>query len=61
MKPEVEGSSFDSVPEAGNSNILKSLGFSTSTNPTQKSGQIVYGCASLLGEHWGFSLVILQN
>uniref|UniRef100_A0A4W2E517 Cationic amino acid transporter C-terminal domain-containing protein n=1 Tax=Bos indicus x Bos taurus TaxID=30522 RepID=A0A4W2E517_BOBOX len=48
VKPKVEGSSFDSVPEAGNSNILKSLGFSTSTNPTQKSGQIVYGCASLL-------------
>ena len=59
MKPEVEGSPFDSVPEAGNSNILKSLWFSTSTNPTRKSGQIIYGCASLLGEHWDFSLVML--
>ena len=59
MKPEVEGGPLDSVPEAGNSNILKSLWFSTSTNPTRKSGQIVYGCASLLGEHWDFSLVIL--
>ncbi|XP_060255132.1 cationic amino acid transporter 3-like isoform X2 [Ovis aries] len=48
MKPEVEGSPLDSVPEAGNSNILKSLWFSTSTTPTRKSGQIVYGCASLL-------------
>ncbi|XP_044787615.2 cationic amino acid transporter 3-like [Bubalus bubalis] len=48
VKPEVEGSPFDSVPEAGNSNILKSLWFSTSTNLTWKSGQIIYGCASLL-------------
>ncbi|KAB0348227.1 hypothetical protein FD754_013084 [Muntiacus muntjak] len=48
MKPEVEGGPLDSVPEAENSNILKSLWFSTSTNPSQKSGQIVYGCASLL-------------
>ncbi|KAI4534936.1 hypothetical protein MG293_015796 [Ovis ammon polii] len=42
------GSPLDSVPEAGTSNILKSLWFPTSTTPTQKSGQIVYGCAFLL-------------
>ena len=42
---------LESVPKAGILNILKSLWFPTSTSPTQKSGQIVYGCASLLGEH----------
>ncbi|XP_017900982.1 PREDICTED: cationic amino acid transporter 3-like [Capra hircus] len=42
------GSPLDSVPEAGTSNILKSLWFPTSTTPTRKSGQIVYGCAFLL-------------
>ena len=46
---------LESVPKAGILNILKSLWFPTSTSPTQKSGQIVYGCASLLGEHWDFS------
>ena len=50
------GSPLDSVPEAGTSNILKSLWFPTSTTPTRKSGQIVYGCAFLLGEQWGFPL-----
>ncbi|XP_061242623.1 cationic amino acid transporter 3-like [Bos javanicus] len=39
---------LDSEPEARNSNILKSLWFPISTIPTRKSGQIVYGCASLL-------------
>ncbi|XP_043756619.1 cationic amino acid transporter 3-like [Cervus elaphus] len=48
MKSEVEGSPLDYGPEAGTSNILKSLWFPTSTIPTRKSGQIVYGCASLL-------------
>ncbi|XP_070306490.1 cationic amino acid transporter 3-like isoform X2 [Odocoileus virginianus] len=48
MKFGVEGSPLDSVPEAGTSNILKSLCFPTSTIPTWKSGQIVYGCAFLL-------------
>ncbi|XP_020761158.2 LOW QUALITY PROTEIN: cationic amino acid transporter 3-like [Odocoileus virginianus] len=48
MKSEVEGSLLDYGPEAGTSNILKSLWFPTSTIPTQKSGWIVYGCASLL-------------
>ncbi|XP_042088340.1 cationic amino acid transporter 3-like [Ovis aries] len=42
------GSPLDSVPEAGTSNILKSLWFPTSTTPTQKSAQIVYGYAFLL-------------
>ena len=58
MEPVVEGSLLESEPEAGISNILKSLWFPTSTTPTQISGQIVYGCASLLGEQWDFSLVI---
>uniref|UniRef100_A0A452DMG5 Cationic amino acid transporter C-terminal domain-containing protein n=1 Tax=Capra hircus TaxID=9925 RepID=A0A452DMG5_CAPHI len=48
MKSEVEGSPLNSEPEAGTANILKSLWFPTSTIPTRKSGQIVYGCASLL-------------
>ncbi|OWK15973.1 hypothetical protein Celaphus_00004844, partial [Cervus elaphus hippelaphus] len=48
MKFRVEGSPLDSEPEAGTSNILKSLWFPTSTFPTRKSGQIVYGCAFLL-------------
>lgn len=47
-----------SEPEAGTSNPLKSLCNPISTTPTQKSGQIVYGCAFLLGEHGDFSLVI---
>ena len=58
MEPKVEEHPLDSVPEAGTSNILKTLWFPTSTTPTQKSGQIVYGCAFLLGEHWDVSLVI---
>ena len=58
MEPEAEGSPLDSVPEAGTSNILRSLWFPPSTIPTQKSDQIVYGCASLVGEQWDFSLVI---
>ncbi|XP_060992469.1 cationic amino acid transporter 3-like [Dama dama] len=48
MKFGVEGSPLDSEPEARTSNILKSLWFPTSTFPTRKSGQIVYGCAFLL-------------
>ncbi|XP_070626357.1 cationic amino acid transporter 3-like [Bos indicus] len=48
MKSEIEGSPLDSGPEAGTSNILKSLWFPPSTIPTRKSGQIVYGCASLI-------------
>nr|XP_014337801.1 PREDICTED: cationic amino acid transporter 3-like [Bos mutus] len=48
MEPTLEGNPLDSEPEAGTSNILKSLWFPPSTIPTQKSGQIVYGCAFLL-------------
>jgi hypothetical protein len=58
VEPEVEGGPLESEPEAGTSNILKSLWFPISTIPTRKSGQIVYGCASLLGEQWDFSLVV---
>ena len=57
MEPEVEGGPLESEPEAGTSNILKSLWFPPSTIPTRKSGQIVYGCASLIGEQWGFFLM----
>ncbi|XP_040091466.1 cationic amino acid transporter 3-like [Oryx dammah] len=45
---ERELSPLDSVPEAGISRILKNLWFPPSTIPTWKSGQIVFGCASLL-------------
>ena len=55
------GSPLDSVPEAGTSNILKSLWFPTSTTPTRKSGQIVYRCAFLLGKQWGFPLFVFWN
>ncbi|XP_070307991.1 cationic amino acid transporter 3-like [Odocoileus virginianus] len=48
MEPKAEESPLDSVPEAGTSNVLKSLWFPISTIPTQKSGQIIYGCAFLL-------------
>ncbi|XP_055267000.1 cationic amino acid transporter 3-like [Moschus berezovskii] len=43
-----EASPSEPVPEAGPLRILKSLWFPTSNIPTQISGQIVYGCASLL-------------
>ncbi|CAI9161054.1 unnamed protein product [Rangifer tarandus platyrhynchus] len=43
-----EASPSEPVPEARISRILKTLWFPTSTIPTLKSGQIVYGCASLL-------------
>ncbi|KAB0393544.1 hypothetical protein E2I00_003275, partial [Balaenoptera physalus] len=48
MKPVVEESPLESVPEAGTSKILKSLCDPINTIPTRKSGQIIYGCASLL-------------
>ncbi|XP_024834632.2 cationic amino acid transporter 3-like [Bos taurus] len=46
--PDLDEHPLDSEPEARNSNVLKSLWFPISTIPTRKSGQIVYGCASLL-------------
>ncbi|XP_060996174.1 cationic amino acid transporter 3-like isoform X2 [Dama dama] len=48
MELVVKESSLDSVLEGRTSRILKSLWFPPSTIPTQKSGQIVYGCAFLL-------------
>ncbi|XP_070319261.1 LOW QUALITY PROTEIN: cationic amino acid transporter 3-like [Odocoileus virginianus] len=48
MEPVLERGPLDSEPEEGTANVLKSLWFPTSTIPTQKSGQIVYGCAFLL-------------
>ena len=57
MEPNAEEHPLNSVPEAGTSNILKTRWFPTSTTPTQKSGQIVCGCALLLSEQWDFSLV----
>ena len=58
MEPEIKENPLETEPKAGTSNILKSLWFPPSTTPTRKSGQIVYGCASLLGEQWDFPLVI---
>ncbi|KAB0349879.1 hypothetical protein FD754_014736 [Muntiacus muntjak] len=60
MKFGVEGSPLDSEPEAGTSNILKSMWFPTSPIPTRISGQIVYGCAFLLAEQWVLLLTILS-
>ena len=57
MEPEVEGGPLESEPEAGVSGILKSLWFPPSTIPTRRSGQLVNGCASLLGEQWDISLI----
>ena len=54
MGPVIKESPSGSIPEAGMSNFLKSLWLPASTIPTRKSGQIVYGCASLLGEQWDF-------
>ncbi|KAM9756634.1 cationic amino acid transporter 3-like [Dama dama] len=45
---DLEASPSEPVPETGPLRILKSLWFPTSTTPTKISGQIVYGCASLL-------------
>ena len=61
MEPIVEGNPSPSVPEAGTSNPLKSLCDPISTTPTLKSGQIVYGCAFLLGEPGDFSLVTFRD
>ncbi|XP_025125380.3 cationic amino acid transporter 3-like isoform X2 [Bubalus bubalis] len=43
-----EASPSEPVSETGTSRTLKTLWFPTSTTSTVKSGQIVYGCASLL-------------
>ncbi|XP_061245156.1 cationic amino acid transporter 3-like isoform X2 [Bos javanicus] len=48
MMPLVKENPLDSEPEAGSSKTLKSLWLPVSTTPTQKSAQIVYGCAFLL-------------
>ncbi|KAB0383041.1 hypothetical protein FD755_004958 [Muntiacus reevesi] len=48
MELVVKESSLDSVLEGRTSRILRSLWFPPSNIPTRKSGQIVYGCASLL-------------
>lgn len=57
MKPVVEESPLESVPEAGSSKILKSRCDPLNAIPTLKSGRIIYGCASLLGEQGDCSLV----
>ncbi|XP_055266996.1 cationic amino acid transporter 3-like [Moschus berezovskii] len=45
---QLEARPLQSVPEAENSRILKTLWFPSSTIPTRKSGRIVCGCALLL-------------
>ena len=57
MELVVQERSLDSTL-ASTLSILKSLWFPPSTIPTRKSGQIVYGCAFLLGEQWDFFLVV---
>uniref|UniRef100_A0A8B9YBL2 Cationic amino acid transporter C-terminal domain-containing protein n=2 Tax=Bos mutus grunniens TaxID=30521 RepID=A0A8B9YBL2_BOSMU len=59
MKSEIEGSPLGSGPEAGTSNILKSLWFPPSTIPTRKSGQIVYGCSSLFSSSLTLAVLLL--
>ena len=56
MESVVEASPLDTAPEVETSKILKSLCHPTSTIPSRTSGQIVYGCALLLGELWEISL-----
>lgn len=58
MKPDLKENPPEPVSETGNSNILESLWFPTSTIPTQKSGQIVNGYAFLFGDQWDFFLVV---
>lgn len=60
VKPEREAGSLESAPEAGSSQTPQSWGIPASTMPTLRSGRIVYGCASLLGEWWDFSLVAIR-
>ncbi|XP_046540354.1 cationic amino acid transporter 3-like [Equus quagga] len=48
IKPKLEASLLESVPEVGTSKTLKSLCNPINTIPTPKSGRIVYGCALLL-------------
>ncbi|KAB0381478.1 hypothetical protein FD755_003395 [Muntiacus reevesi] len=48
MEPKAEESPLDSVPEAGTSNVLKSLWFPTSTISTQKSGRLSMDVPSCL-------------
>ena len=58
MELVVKERSLDPVPKANISRNLKSLWFPASTIPTRTSGQIVYGCALLLGEHRDLSPVV---
>jgi hypothetical protein len=46
--------------EAGSLGILRNLCNPTDAIPTLKSGWVVYGCASLLGEQWHLSLGSLK-
>lgn len=56
IKPKADGHSLESVPEAGPPKTLQRWCHPASAVPTLKSGQLVYGCALLLGERWHFSL-----
>lgn len=56
IKPAPQAGSSESVPEAGPPQALASLCNPVNTTPTLKSGRIVYACALLLGEQWGFCL-----
>jgi len=60
VDPEVKASPLESVPEGIISRTLKCLCNPISPTPTQKSGQIVYGCAFLLGEPWDLSLAAFR-
>ncbi|KAM7232946.1 hypothetical protein CapIbe_015082, partial [Capra ibex] len=60
MKPLAKENPLDSEPEAGSSKALKSLWLPVSSSPTQKSTQIVYGCAFLLVLLIVLSLILAQ-
>lgn len=56
LEPGLELSScMEPISSEGTPGIARRLCIPTNTTPTLRSGQIVYGCASLLGDHWDFT------
>lgn len=56
LEPGLEPSScMEPISPEGMPGIARTLCIPTNTTPTLRSGRIVYGCASLLGDHWDFT------
>lgn len=56
LEPGLELSScMEPMSPEGTPGIAKGLCMPMDTTPTLRSGRIVYGCASLLGDHWDFT------